>query len=199
MPVIELKGLAELNVTLQDLAANGARKAAKAGTNAGLGVLANALKSAVNASSASPELKAAARKTIAKRLKRREGQETVGKVGFGVGRRSQKTKKAQSAHQRYMAGQGGAHNMRGVGVSSANIHWFVLGTQDRTAGAKTNRASEIRGRKHFTVPRHHTGRIRDLLGGLLGPAAAACQGEMLEAARAKCEQVLAAEAAKAKR
>ena len=60
----------------------------------------------VNGSAMSGEMKAAIRATVAKRLKKKEGQQDyAGKAGFGVGKQS-KAKK-QKAHDRNISGQGG--------------------------------------------------------------------------------------------
>ena len=175
-----IQGLDNLLGTLATLKDRSAKKAAKAGVTAGIKVLAQGMVAAINASGASPELKAAARKTIGKRLKKKEGQGLVGKAGFSVGKRSRR--KCETAHERYVRGQGGAHETRGVGVSSSNVHWFVLGTDQRVTGSG-----------------HYTGQIDELLQNIVGSAAASAGPAMLEAARQKVEQVLAAEAAKARK
>jgi hypothetical protein len=125
---IGLEGLDALRQKFKTLADKGVKKAAKAGVNAGLGVLAKEIRSAVNSSSMSPQEKAAVRRTVAKRLKKKEGQELVGKAGFGVGPKSKRKK--EIAHARNVRGQGGGHDVRGVGISGANVHW-LMGTADR--------------------------------------------------------------------
>jgi len=125
---MSLQGLAELSQTLIDIGDKAAKKAAKAGVNAGLGVLAKEIKDQVNAMGVSGELKAAIRKTVGKRLLKKEGDEYAGKAGFSVGTQSEsKQRKAKARSQR---GQKGSREKRGVGISAANVHW-LLGTKDR--------------------------------------------------------------------
>ncbi len=179
----ELRGFHNLVRNLNELKDTASKRAARAGVNAGLTVLARTIRQAVNGTSASPQLKAAARKTVAKRLNRAqktEGKPYVGKAGFAVGK--QGDKKKMTAHERFVYGQGGARLARGVGVSASNIHWFVLGTQQRT----TRRG-------------HRTGKIFGLLAGAVQSACVAAQSGILEAARSKVSQVLAAWAAKTKK
>jgi cell division septum initiation protein DivIVA len=167
-----LKGLDDLLRKLDTIKDRMAKKAAKAGVNAGLTPLAQAMRSAVNASPASPELKRAARKMIGKRLKKKEGKDYVGKVGFAVG-------KATKAKKEKAAKRSVDKSKKGVGVSQSNIHWFVLGTKDRK-----------------TKTGHPTGRVEELLKGCVAQASSQAASAMLEAARKKVSEVLAREAAK---
>lgn len=150
-------------------------KLGKAGVNAGLGALAKSLRAAVNAAPVSSDMKKAARATISKRLKKKEGQPTSGKAGFAVGKRS-KAKKEKAIGRSYAGSLGTA---RGVGISASNVHWPVFGTQDRR-----------------TASGRATGKMPSLLGGLVKQASATAGPAMLEAARKKVTQVLAAEASK---
>jgi ElaB/YqjD/DUF883 family membrane-anchored ribosome-binding protein len=172
--VIALKGLDELVRTLNQIGDSGVKKAAKAGINAGLGALAKECRSAINSSSASPEMKAAARKTIGKRLKKLAG-EYVGKVGFAVG----KSSKAKVTKAKARAGD---KSQTGVGISAANIHWPVLGTRER----RTNKG-------------YSRGKMPADLKGVIERAVSTAGPAMFEAARAKISTVLAAEAAKARK
>ena len=173
-----LKGLDRLQRTLTAIGDKASRKAAKAGVNAGLTPLVRAMRSAVNATGASPELKRAARQSLGKRVMKKEGRELSGKAGFGVGKPT-KAKKTK-AHERSVYGQGGAKLVRGVGISAANIHWPVLGTKERRQ-KKTG---------------HRTGAMPVLLPDVIRSAVATSGSAVLEAARAKITKVLAAEAAK---
>lgn len=168
------RGLDKLTRSLNELRDKSAKKIAKAGVNAALRVLADAEKASVNASGASAELKAAARKTIGKRLKKKEGQGYAGKAGFAVGRQS-KAKKQKASDRAKDASR------MGVGISASNVHWAVLGTKERQ-----------------TTRGHGTGAMPPSLAGVVQSAAVSAQSGMLEAARSKCAQVLVAEAAKAK-
>ena len=167
-----LKGVDELQWALVSLRDKAAGKAARAGVNAALTPLVRAMRMAINGSSASPELKRAARQTIGKRVKKPSGQVVFGKAGFGVGRQSAIKKLA--AHIR-----AGDKSQRGVGISAANIHWPVLGTEER----KTDIG-------------HPTGKMPPQLPHVIQSAVSASSSAMLEAARAKITKVLAAEAAK---
>ena len=82
-----LKGWTTLHA-LETLRDRSAKKIVKAGVNAGLGELVKEIKAQVNGLAISGELKAALRKTVNKRLKKKEGQDT-GKAGFGVGKQWQ--------------------------------------------------------------------------------------------------------------
>ncbi len=174
-----IEGLDELRSCLGTLADKSAKKAAKAGVNAGLGVLSKEIKSAVNGLPISGELKAALRATVNKRLRKKEGEDWTGKAGFGVGKTSPRKKEA--AHARAARGQGGTGEQRGVGISSANVHWLI-GTKER-----------------HTDSGHRTGAMPDVLSGLIAEAADSAGPAMIEAARQKISQVLASEAQKAKK
>ena len=93
-----LEGLSALQNTLATLRDRSAKKAAKAGVNAGLAELVKEIKARVNGLAISGELKAALRKTVNKRLKKKEGQDWTGKAGFGVGKQS--ARKIETAHER---------------------------------------------------------------------------------------------------
>lgn len=173
-----LKGLDKLLRTLNTTRDKTTKKCARAGTNAGLTALTKAMRAAVNSTPASSAIKRAARKAIGKSLKasRGTGMKGIvgGKAGFSVGKQSKK--KREAAKARSMAGGGG------VGISAANIHWFVLGTDDR-----------------YHKSGHPTGKIEDVLKGVVPSATMAARGDMLEAARKKITQVLARETAKARK
>lgn len=156
-----------LDRKLRQLAGRGASKAATAGIRAALTPVAQAMRRAVTASDASPELKRAARKTIKSRFAKTFGRgRKQAKVGFGVGKKAD-------------AGRSG-RNRGGVGISSNNVHWFVLGTK--------NRQQKTTGR--------NTGRVRDVFSGLAEQALNAASSQALEKARKKIAQVIEKEARK---
>lgn len=195
-----LQGLDQLRAKLESMAGGTAKRAGKAGLNAGLGVIAAEMRSRVNGLPISPELKAAARGTIAKRLLKKEGQELVGKAGFGVGHvardEAKWTKKQRAAHARYLAGQGGQHLARGVGASASDIHWFALGTHDRYTGSQTATDRKGRGVKLPTGnAAHYTGRLPPSLGDVIADAAAAAEPAAMQACAVKIREVLEREAA----
>ncbi len=189
-----LKGMDKMIRTLNTTKDKTAKKCAMAGVRAGLTPLAKAMRAGINASPASTGLKRAARKTIGKSLRRYRGGKGArgGKAGFAVGKPSKK--KGMTAHERHVYGQGGAKLAKGVGVSSSNIHWFVLGTDERTL-TKGPRAVVLEERNDF-ITVQDTGKIKDIFKGVVPRATVAARGAMLEAARKKVDQVLARETAK---
>ena len=196
MAVSPMAGLDEFVAKLQSLAANTAPKAAKAGLNAGLAVLAKAERTAINGSSASPRMKRAARLTIGKRLvKASYGKQIIaGKAGFAVGKRSKKKQAKATA-------RAGDKTHRGVGIYASDIHWPALGTKEREAGlahgegGRLHKTSKAYQEVHGT---HPTGRMPAVLAGVIKQAASSAAPAMLAAAAAKIRQVLAADAAKKK-
>jgi hypothetical protein len=54
------------------------------------------------------------------------------KTGLGVGKRTEKTRKAQRTGKNTYTTRKGETKNKGVGIAAANIHWAVLGTADRT-------------------------------------------------------------------
>ena len=189
-----LTGDKELIRKLNELSCSGAKKAARAGINAGATPVLKAARAAVN--SASPPAGATGpgwdslKKTARQALKKRfvKGKLDV-KVGFGVGSSKSKAAKAKrmTAHERNAFGQGGAGLVRGVGISDANIHWFVLGTTGRWA--KKVRGQSLR-KARFT------GRITSVLSGVVPNATMQSAGASVEAARRKIAEVIEREARK---
>ena len=116
-----IQGLKALERKLQHLATHGSSRISRAAVTGAAQPLRKAIRRQVNASSASPAMKRAARRTIGSSVKKRGGDYVL-KVGLGVGRQSKAKKIAASER----ADQGG-----GVGISATNIHWPVLGTKNR--------------------------------------------------------------------
>lgn len=167
----DLQGFDQLLAKLTKLEDKKEKRIARAGVSAGIKALVAAQKAAVNSAPISGALKAAARKAIGKRIVKDQGAIVAGKAGFGVGKSTRK--KRESAHQRHMRGQGGAHETKGVGASAANIHWFVLGTQEReTAGG------------------HGTGEVPSLLAGAIQTASTGAGEAMINAARDKIKKLI---------
>jgi hypothetical protein len=194
-----LQGLDDLRATMGMLKDKTAQKAAKAGVNAGLKIIADAVKREINGLPISGELKAAARATVNKRLRKKEGQDSTGKVGFGVGAKT--AKKKETAHARYLRGQGGGHETRGVGVSASNIHWFVLGTEDRSTGMQTVGTYQGRRVRRFSGHAfHHTGRISSMtFAGVIERAVESATPDVLSAMVERVNQVLAGDIGRARR
>jgi hypothetical protein len=174
----EVIGWRELDAMFQRLAEEGAKKALRAGVGAAMKPISQALRAAVDASGAPKEVKRQAKKLIGRRFDKKGGRkknEVRAKVGFAVGKQSQKKK--LTAHERYQAYKAGG--AKGVGISSSDIHWFVLGTQQRATKAG-----------------HRTGKIPPELAGVLEQATAGAMQQSLAAARAKIDEVITREAAK---
>jgi hypothetical protein len=168
-----LTGLRQMISNLDMLRNKVGIKAAKAGVLAGLQVLVKNLRSAVNASSASVEMKSAARKTISKSLKKPNVAGYVGKFGFGVGKQA-KGKKAKAK------ARAGDKTKSGVGISSSNIHWAALGTKKRIQ-EKFQRL---------------TGAMPAEFKGLIAQVACGSDAEVMVAASTKMQQVIDLEVAR---
>jgi len=172
-----LIGEKELDRKLKRLGRQGSRRAVRAGINAGLSHVARALRAAIDATPIDTTdekgIKRAAKKTVGKRFGKAKGGPRRGqveaKVGLGVGKRGGKRTERLSSGK-----------TRGVGISAINIHWFVLGTDDR----------------YHKSTGHPTGRIEPLFKGVAARAAAASKGPALTAARKKIQQVIEREARK---
>lgn len=164
-----LLGDKELDRKLRRLGEKSSKKAIVAGIRASMTPIAKAMRAAINASEASPELKREARKSIGARFGKVFGRSDVreAKVGFSVGKKQKKLKKT------------GGGKSGGVGVSARNIHWFVLGTDEREH--KSGRA---------------TGQIANVFGQVTRLAMAGSAAASLAAARKKIKQVIEREARK---
>ena len=189
-----LAGLDALLAKLEILKTGTLKKATKAGVNAGLGVLAKSMRQAINSSPASPQMKRAARLTIGKRLLAKEGKPAVGKAGFAVGKQSKRKKEKAKA-------RAGDKSRGGVGISASNIHWPTLGTKQRTAGQSRDRAGRLerddsRHGSRSGDHSHRTGAMPAVLAGVIETAVSSSEAAVLDAARTKIQQVIAADAAK---
>ena len=184
-----IKGLMKLDRRLRHLEKRGARRVAGKGVRAGLMVVGKAMRSAINASDASSELKREARKTIGQRFQRKMagGLGPSAKVGFSVAKRAKQVAQASAARGKRLGQTKGSKgeffrgtgDTRGVGISATNVHWFVLGTTER---------------KHQSG--HATGKIDGVFGDVTHQALATSQGAALEAARAKISAEIKREALK---
>ena len=156
------------------------KRIAARGLSAGMQPVQKALRAAINATDASPYMKREARKTIGKTVSRKGPQPTA-KAGFSVGKKTKQVQRAKSARTKRLGkGKGGG---KGVGVSAANIHWFVLGTEER----------ELKEGKRAGQP---TGKITPPFADVMRQAVAASQAPALGAARAKITQEILKEASK---
>jgi len=180
-----------------DLERRAARRVATKGVRAMTVPIVKALRAAVTATDTSSALKREARKTIGKKFRRVQGMPTA-RVGFGVGKKQMKTTKAGTGRTKFVAMERDERGRskkglrkevaaKGVGISAANIHWFVLGTDKRflTKGSA----------KGFKAG-HPTGKIDPPFSDTMKQAVAANSGAALAAARAKISQEIRREAAK---
>ena len=110
---IKITGVKELDRKFKRLANKASKKVEAQGIRAGLRVIVKGIKSEIP-----PHMKDA-RKAIGSRFKRRKSGEVKAIAGGGAGK-----KKAAQAGER--------SGKPGVGISAMNIHWFLLGTTDRT-------------------------------------------------------------------
>jgi hypothetical protein len=170
-------GALELERKLRHIADQGGKSVSRAAMTGAVAPMKKAIRRSVNTAPVSGAVKRAARATIGSSVKKQVGGYGA-KAGFGVGKQT-KAKKTK-AHERNVYGQGGAKIVRGVGLSSANIHWFVLGTKERTVKST--------GRK--------VGKIAPELEGLIPVAVNAARGEMISEAARRAAVALKREALK---
>lgn len=120
---VEVIGIEVLDRTLADLATSVAPQAMRAGISAGATVVKKVMRHEVNSTSFdtpnAASVKAAARKAIGHKIKRRAAGYQL-TIGFGVGKRGAKRNKRLSKG-----------TTKGKGISAQNIHWWVLGTKER--------------------------------------------------------------------
>jgi hypothetical protein len=197
-----------VDAVLKQIQVRGSDQAIRAAIRAAFQPLKKAIRRAINASPASPRLKAAARLTVASRFAKAKGGAMKGqyqaKVGMGVGRQMRKgyktrfaAQKAKRAGMKRKRTRGGKTSTRGVGVgiSSTDIHWPILGTDERFHGRKTSK-SRIRelGAKvarMFGRGGKSVGKMPPDLHGLMAPAISAANTECFAAARSAVCAILA--------
>lgn len=129
-PAITLTGDKALDRKLATLSDKGAKRSMKAGINAGLTVMARAMRKAITATNipgaGAKTLKKVARASIGKKVSvLKSGPfkgENIARVGFKVGKKATRARKGEKTvkQQRQEAGK------TGVGVGLANIHWWVV-------------------------------------------------------------------------
>lgn len=113
-----LQGAEQITRKLKKLRDVGADKAALAGARAAAREFDKGIKAAI------PGQYRSARSAVGRRVRKKKG-EVVAKVGAGVGKRSKSKRKRKKSG--------------GVGLSKENIHWAILGVQDRQTKAGKNR------------------------------------------------------------
>jgi len=107
-----LTGDKALNRKFKRLADKAAKKVSAQGIRAGMRAIVKGIKSEIP-----PHMKEA-RKAIGSRFKRSKKGVITAKVGGGVGKKKEKI--------------GERDDKPGVGIGTANIHWLLLGTGERT-------------------------------------------------------------------
>lgn len=129
-----IEGLQQLVKNMNTIKDKALLKATRAGINAGMTPLVQAIRRTVTAQpwpqaekktvrQNVSRIKHDVKKTVGKKLRLYKGEYTA-KVGFGVGKkRMSKEQGLMNREQRKSAGK------MGVGISAQDIHWFVLGTQ----------------------------------------------------------------------
>lgn len=174
-----LLGDKDLERKLRHLSRRGSKRAITAGIRGSMVPITRAMRAAINATAASPELKRAARASIGARFgKTRRITERHAKVGFSVG------KKARNIRAAYRSKKVGG---KGVGVSAANVYWFVLGTDERVLKKGSERGPKAG---------HPTGQIANVFGDVTRLAMAGSMAASVAAARKRITQVIEREARK---
>ena len=172
-----IKGLDKLTRDLRQLRDVGCKKAARAGLAAASTQFLKAIRQGVNGVDTSSQMKRAARQSLGRRIAA-NANEFFAKTGLGVGKRSKKAREA--AKERHMRGQGGSHEVKGVGISAANIHWATLGTKERYT-KKTGK---------------YTGKMPAIFEGVIPKAVAGSIQTAMSAARARVGVVITREMSK---
>lgn len=122
----EVLGVKQLQRKLNTLKASTQNKLERASVTAGLRATAKAMKSEV------PSTWKEGRKAIGFSFVRGKGKfagTTFAKAGVGAGIK-------KKAREKREASKGSRAGEKGVGLSTANMHWFVLGTAERKTGSK---------------------------------------------------------------
>lgn len=154
-------GIPEVDRRLRLLATREANNITRSAIQVGLTVLANEIDDAIESyPGISRELKRAMKRTVGKRLvtKSRGPEEVAAKAGLGVGKRTaaKRSREAGVDFRRITRGR------KGGGLSSANIHWFALGTVNRYTGVRDfeGGARKRKRSERFTgATRRHVGKI----------------------------------------
>lgn len=124
----KVTGVHAVDQQLIKLESKVARRIVRKATNAGLKEVTDAIRSEIKAAPLSPQLRRALLRTVGRRFKknRRTGQ-LEAKAGVSVGKKTKPLNRS-------------GRNKGGVGIGPRNVHWFILGTQNRTV-KKTRRNS----------------------------------------------------------
>lgn len=146
-------GQVELERVLATIAAQSTNAILRPAFAAGLKVASKAMQAAV------PAQFKDAKKGIGSRFnKSRRTNEVMAKAGAGVGIKAAKIKR--DADKNFL----GRAGRPGVGIGARNIHWFIMGTAQRTTGSKRIRSKKMIAKTGVSRmstgnPVHSTGRM----------------------------------------
>ena len=149
----EVLGVKQVQKKFHTLKLSTQNKLERQAVSAGLRLIAKAIKAEV------PSAWKEGRKAIGFSFMRGKGKyagKTFAKAGVGAGIK----KKARDKRDQASKGRAGR---KGVGISVANFHWFILGTAERETGSKrvgAHRKGAISRRVPTGKKVHKTGRIK---------------------------------------
>jgi hypothetical protein len=110
----EVHGDQIINKKIEKLIATGSKSAARAGISKGMTVIARGIRKAI------PPKAKSVKKTVGQRFKKTKERYAIdAKVGLCVGKKTKSKKERDSKRP-------------GVGISKENVHWWELGTKERT-------------------------------------------------------------------
>lgn len=184
----------QLQRNLQRIANGLPKKVMRPAVGAAMKPLKKSIRQQVNASQASTAVKREARKTIGYRYAKDKGGQPQAKAGFGVGKPTKRKK--MKAHERNVYGQGGAGLARGVGLSAANVHWFVFGTKPRRLQNRAIIPPDEFGDFRTLLPGASTGAIPAYFRGAIVRAVSGATREVAQAMALRVRELLSKEARK---
>lgn len=146
---IIVTGDKELDRLLSSLPEKVQKKIARKALNAGLSIEVKAMRGAVPANM--NDMK----KAIGKSIKKSKKTGVVeAKAGAAVGIKKAKMEAMENKQKGLRAGR------PGVGIGARNIHWFILGTEERTTGSRKYRVKGGFRTRATGKAAHPTGRIK---------------------------------------
>lgn len=150
---MSIHGIAAFDQRLQRLKDRVQKKLIRNAMTAGLRIVAKAIKKEL------PSKWKAGRKGIGQSVKNDKTGVVVGKAGVGAGIKRKRSAKITAEAKFNRSGK-----KKGVGLGVANIHWFLMGTENRYTGAKSGTTS-VNGIRTKTMratgnARQFTGRLK---------------------------------------
>jgi hypothetical protein len=174
--VVSLTGVKELDKALKALGDSKIKKVARSAISKAMRVVAKHIKQQI------PPKYKGLKKAIGSRFaKPKTGSNkhiTMARAGAAVGvKKAQQNAQAEQEKQRRQG-----QKKPGVGLSAANIHWAILGTGQRKTGTKRKRSrGKTIGRVSTGNPVRPTGRMPDILRGIVKQGFAASEGAAMSA------------------